>query len=290
MTIPYRQQFVQCLTPSGLHRLAYHEWGDPQNPRVVVCAHGLTRAGADFERLAARLAGAYRVIAPDMPGRGASDWLTTAAEYQIPIYVADMVTLIARLGVASVDWVGTSMGGIIGMVLAAMPSNPIRKLVLNDVGPVIAAQALSRIGEYLGKPIRFADMTEAERHIRTVAAPFGPHSDADWRRLTEVVVRAAPTGGGFVLHYDPKIAEAYAATPSGADIVLWDYYDRITAPTLVTRGAVSDLLSQATAQAMTARGPRAGLVEFAGVGHAPTFLQPDQIEPVAAFLLGHSES
>ena len=280
----YRQRFVQCMTASGLHRLAYHEWGDPDNPRVIICAHGLTRAGADFERLAERLARHARVIAPDMPGRGASEWLSNAAEYQIPIYVADCVTLIARLQVERVDWVGTSMGGIIGMALASLPNTPIRRLVLNDVGPVISAVALKRIGEYLGKPQQFVDISQAERFIRGIAAPFGPHSAADWRHLTEVSMKPGPNGG-FVLHYDPMIAQAYAATPTGTDIELWPYYDAIRAPTLVTRGALSDLLSHATAVAMQHRGPRAELVEFAGVGHAPTFLQPEQIAPVAEFLL-----
>jgi pimeloyl-ACP methyl ester carboxylesterase len=278
-------RFVRCASPSGLHKLAYYEWGDRANPRVLVCVHGLTRCARDFERLAHALANDYRVVAPDMPGRGASDWLANPLEYQVPLYVADAVTLIARLDVERVDWLGTSMGGLIGMALAALPETPIARLVLNDVGPVIAAGALERIGQYVGKAPRFPDLAAADAYVRAISAPFGPHSDADWRFLTEIAVRR-DADGMYRMHYDPALAVPYNATAPHQDVVLWPVYDAIRAPTLLVRGAESDLLTRAAAIEMTRRGPRARLVEIAGVGHAPTLLDPGQIAPIREFLLG----
>ena len=276
---------VLCASPSGLHRLAYLEWGDPLNPRVVICVHGLTRCARDFDRLAQALAADYRVVCPDMPGRGASDWLSDPMEYQIPTYLNDIMVLIARLDVAEVDWVGTSMGALIGMALAALPRAPVRRLVLNDAGPVLAAAALARIGAYVGQAPRFASMAEAERYVRQVSAPFGAHSDEEWRFLTEIVVRRQEDGS-YIAHYDPAIARPFQAAGSPQDLLLWPLYDAIRCPTLVLRGAESDLLSHDTAQAMRTRGPHALLVEFAGVGHAPTLMHDDQIEVVKRFLMG----
>lgn len=276
-------KFVTCASPSGLHRLAYYEWGDPHNARVVVCVHGLTRSGRDFDPLARALSDRFRVICPDMPGRGASEWLKNPMEYQIPIYVSDCVTLIARLGVEHVDWVGTSMGGLIGMALASLAGNPIRRLVLNDAGPVITGQSLARIGTYLGKAPRFPDFAAAEQFIRTICAPFGPHSDGEWRFLTEVVTRAQ-ADGSYVVHYDPAIAVPYHATRTGADVEMWALYDAIRVPTLVIRGAQSDLLRHDTVDAMRQRGPHAEVAEIAGVGHAPTLMHDNQIAVVRAFL------
>ncbi len=289
MTEP-RLHHVQCLDARGLHRMAYREWGDAANPHVVVCVHGLTRQGRDFDVLARALAGEYRVVCTDVVGRGHSDRLADPMGYGVPTYVADMVTLLARLDASTVDWVGTSMGGLIGMSLASLPGgggNPVRRLVLNDVGPRIEPAALARIGSYVGVPMRFASLDEAAERLRTIAAGFGPHTREQWLALTAPQLR--PDGeGGYVLHYDPAIAVPLrAATPEMAaagEAALWAAYDRITARTLLLRGAESDLLSHATAQAMTQRGPRATLVEFAGVGHAPTLVAPDQVAVVRDFL------
>lgn len=281
--IPRRRRQVRCATPSGLHRLAYLEWGRPDQARVLVCAHGLTRSGRDFDALASALADRYRVVCPDLPGRGDSDWLPNPLEYQLSTYVSDMVTLIARLDVETVDWVGTSLGGLIGMVLAALPHSPVAKLVLNDAGPVLAAPALARIGAYLGQSPALPTIEAAEAYVRAVYAPFGAHSDEQWRFLAEHSVRQQPDGT-FRLHYDPALAEAFAANPARGDVELWSIYDAIRCPTLVLRGEHSDLVSRETAAQMTQRGPRATLVEVADVGHAPTLLQPAQIEPVRAFL------
>ena len=285
MTPEFRQRQVQCITPSGLHQLAYTEWGDPGNRKLLVCVHGLSRCGRDFDSLARALSSHYRVVCPDVPGRGLSGWLKNPMEYQVQTYVADMVTLFARLDADCVHWVGTSMGGLIGMTLASLPETPLQKLVLNDVGPIIAAASLARIGEYLGKAPQFPDFATAVQYIRAVSAPFGAHSDAEWSILTEHVTRRQPDGS-YRMHYDPAIAVPFKQAVTDKDIELWPYYDAIKCPTLVLRGALSDLLRRATLEEMGRRGPRAKTVEIAEVGHAPTLMHPDQIAIVRDFLLG----
>ena len=284
MSAEFRQRQVQCVTPSGLHRMAYNEWGDPAGPKVLVCVHGLSRCSRDFDTLARAMADEYRVVCPDVPGRGLSDWLKNPMEYQVQTYLADMVTLLARLDADCVHWVGTSMGGMIGMALASLADTPVQKLVLNDVGPIIAAGSLARIGEYLGKAPAFPDFAAAVQYIRAVSAPFGPHSDAQWSTLTEHVVRRQ-ADGSYRMHYDPAIAVPFTAAKIDKDIELWNYYDAIRCPTLVLRGALSDLLKRETLEQMAGRGPRARTVEIAGVGHAPTLLHADQIALVRDFLL-----
>lgn len=284
MTEAFRREKVQCVTPSGLHRMAYLEWGETDNPRVVVCMHGLTRCARDFDFLAAELSRDYRVICPDVVGRGDSDWLKNPMEYAIPTYAADMVTLIARLDVESVHWVGTSMGGLIGMMLAALPDTPISRMVLNDVGPVVTAVSLERIGAYVGKAPRLPSIEAAEQLVRLVSAPFGPHTDAQWRFLTEHVVRRE-ADGAYRMHYDPAIAVPFNAGAPHKDMALWSFWDAMRCPTMVIRGEHSDLLTRETLAQMAARGPGAKTVELAGIGHAPTLMQPDQIALVRAFLL-----
>jgi pimeloyl-ACP methyl ester carboxylesterase len=203
-----RENTVRCLGPHGLHRMAYTEWGEAANPRVLLCVHGLTRNGRDFDVLANALASDYRVVCPDVVGRGRSDRLFVSDDYALPVYANDLMTLIARLGVDSVHWLGTSMGGLIGMFLSSLPGSPISRLVLNDVGPVIGVDALQRIGEYLGKSPDFADLDAAEAYVRTVCAPFGALTDAQWRYMTAVGTRAR-TGGGFEMDYDRAIAKPY---------------------------------------------------------------------------------
>lgn len=280
---------VLCLDGRGLHRMAYWEWGPADAEQAVVCVHGLSRQGRDFDTLARDLAPRCRVICPDVVGRGHSDRLADPAGYAIPHYVADMVTLVARLGVERVDWVGTSMGGLIGLGLAALPGSPVRRLVLNDVGPAIEPVALARIGTYLGVPVRWRSLEEAADAMRAVSQGFGPHTREEWLELSRPQVVPASDGDGLVPHYDPAIAlPLRALTPEIAragEAALWQAYDRVSAPTLLLRGADSDLLSPATAQAMTARGPRARLVELPGVGHAPTLVAPGQRQLVREFLL-----
>jgi pimeloyl-ACP methyl ester carboxylesterase len=268
--------------------MAYVEWGDPANPQVLVCVHGMTRSGRDFDFLAQALSEKYRVVCPDVVGRGLSGRLRDPAHYVTPQYAADMVTLIARLNVEKVDWLGTSMGGLIGMALAAQAETPVKRLILNDVGPVIDTTALQRISDYLGHPPDFASVAEAETYIRQVAAPFGNLTDVQWRHLTECVVKPAAQGR-IELRYDPGIAvpfKAMVAAQGGKDIELWPLYDAIRCPTLVIRGETSDLLTRETVAAMRERGPRAGAVEIPHVGHAPMFMDDLQIAVVREYLLG----
>jgi pimeloyl-ACP methyl ester carboxylesterase len=273
---------VQCITPAGLHRMAYREWGDPENPRVLVCVHGLTRVSNDFDTFARAVADTYRVVCPDVAGRGRSGWLRDPNLYQVPTYVADMVTLLARCNAETVHWFGTSMGALIGMALASLPDSPIERLILNDAGPVLAAPALARIASYVGGTPRYATIEDAEANIRSIAASFGRHTDAEWRALTESVVRR--DGDAWIRHYDPALAVPFQSMPD-TDTVLWFLYDAIRCPVLAVRGEHSDLLSAATHAEMATRGPRAQLVTIPDVGHAPTFLHDDQIAIARDFLL-----
>jgi pimeloyl-ACP methyl ester carboxylesterase len=289
--------FLSCATPEP-HRMAYWQWGDPAAAHTVLCLHGLTRQGRDFDVLAqtlvARASGALRVVCPDVVGRGKSDWLTDPMGYQIPHYVGDMLELLAHLKPQTLDWVGTSMGGIIGMFacsLAHTVGAPVRRLVLNDVGPTIEWSALQRIGQYLGKSGQFASEQQAADAMWAIASSFGPHTPAQWLALSKPMLKrvsSAVQEAIYALHYDPAIAIPFGlATPESAaqgEAALWQAYDAISAQTLLVRGADSDLLSRATALQMTQRGPKARLVEFAGVGHAPTLIAADQTEAVASFL------
>ena len=282
-----REGKVKCLSADGFHRMVYVEWGDAANPRVLVCVHGLTRCSRDFDFLAQALAADYRIVCPDVVGRGRSDWLRNKSLYDLPQYCADMTTLLARLNVETVHWVGTSMGGLIGMALASQPGSPITRLVLNDIGPVLAAASLVRVGEFLGKASRFEGIEQAEAFVRFVSAPFGSLTDAQWRHLTVHLLRTA-ADGKLEFAYDPGIAQRYRemqATCGGKDTEMWPLYDGIVCPTLLLRGATSDVLTHETASQMRGRGPRAKLIELAGVGHAPTLMDPAQIAPVREFLL-----
>lgn len=273
-----------CASPAGLHRIAYREWGDPRNRDVLVCVHGLTRSGRDFDELARALCAQFRIVCPDIAGRGDSDRLADPKHYTWAQYVADMVTLIARLDVEAISWLGTSMGGFVGMALAAQAGTPVKTLVLNDAAPVIGKAALERIAAYVGQAPVFATLEEAEKYVRTIAAPFGPHSAAQWRFLTETWVRKNEDGS-WRPHYDTRIAEAYRATMPEKDLELWHLYDAVRCPTLLVRGEHSDIVSRDTAAQMASRGPKAKVVEIRGVGHAPTLLHPDQIAVVRDFLL-----
>ena len=287
---------VPCLDNRGLHRMAYQEWGDAANPRVLVCVHGLARQSRDFDTLAHALAGDYRVVCPDVVGRGLSERLADPMGYVFPTYLADMVTLLARLGAEQVDWVGTSMGGIIGMLLASLRDrggrSPVGRLVLNDVGPAYEQKFVDRLKSYLGQPVHWRSVDEAADSLWTISQGFGPHTREQWMALTRpmLVPDSNDQGDGFTLHYDPAIAVPIRAmTPemgAAGEAALWHAYDQIRAPTLLLRGETSDVLRADTAAAMVARGPRARLHVFAGIGHAPTLQQPEQVALVRGFLLG----
>lgn len=280
-SISPRQRSLKGLAPhGGFHDVVWYEWGDAENPRIVICVHGLTRTGRDFDLLGEALAKTHRVLAVDMPGRGRSDWLPVKTDYVFPNYLAVLTALVAASGADSVDWVGTSMGGLLGMVMAAQPRTPVARLVVNDVGPAIEPAAIARIGAYVGLDPTFDNEAAFAQYLRSIS-PFGPHSDAQWAHLISTVRGQRPDGRyGFV--YDPGIAVPFRESPAPPD--LWPVWDAIICPTLVLRGAQSDLLSSATARAMTARGPRPRLVEFEGVGHAPMLFVRDQVATVVDFL------
>jgi len=269
------------LSPHGFHRVVYHEWGDAANPRVVICVHGLARNGRDFDVLGEALAPTHRVLAVDMPGRGESDWLADPGDYIFPVYLSTLTALIARSGAETVGWVGTSMGGLLGIVMAAQPKSPIARLVVNDVGPALEQGALQRIGGYIGQDPQFATYDEIERYIREISRPFGPLTDAQWAHIAGTNVRQRPDGR-WGLVYDPGIAVPFRNAPAPPD--LWPLWDAIRCPVLVLRGAESDLLARSTAERMAGRGPRPAVLEFPGVGHAPMLLSPDQAVPVVEFL------
>lgn len=299
-----RDGSFQGRSSKGFHRIHYTEWGDPGSERVVICVHGLTRNCRDFDFLAQALQSDFRVVCPDVVGRGKSDWLHAKEDYVYPQYCADMTALIARLmeqpatggllgrlarlfgraksGRKRIYWVGTSMGGLIGMVLAALPESPIDRLVLNDVGAVIPGAALERIGSYVGKDPRFKSFEELEAHLRAIHAPFGPLTDAQWRHLATHSAKQH-ADGHWGMSYDPGIGTPFRVWPF-VDLDLWQQYDAIRCPTLLLRGAQSDLLPKDTALAMVRRGPKPKLVEFAGVGHAPALMAQDQIDAVREFL------
>jgi pimeloyl-ACP methyl ester carboxylesterase len=281
MPVP-REHHFRSLSLHGFHRVVYREWGDPDNARVVVCVHGLTRNGRDFDTLAAALADRFRIICPDMPGRGDSEWLRDPNDYAFPTYLTALTAMLAHAHADQVAWVGTSMGGLLGIVLAAQPETPIARLVVNDVGPLIEATALARIAGYVGLDPTFDSFQALEAHVRAVSAPFGPLSDAQWEELSRTTARQL-SDGSWRLKYDPGIAAPFRASGSPPSD-LWPLWDAIRCPTLVLRGAQSDLLSSATAAAMRSRGPRPDLIEFAGIGHAPMLLSPEQITPLVSFL------
>lgn len=296
--------------------MAWWQWGDPRSGHVVLCVHGLTRQGRDFdvlaEALVARAGGDVRIVCPDIAGRGESDWLRDPQNYQLPLYASDVLTMIGQLHreqpVEVLDYVGTSMGGLIGIAIAGSKQiplpTPIRRIVINDVGPTLDPVALQRIGSYVGQGGRYETFDQAVDALWALSTTFGPHTPEQWRALSQHMVAGASQRSAdgatkvagpsavapYVLHYDPAIAVPFRSITAEAaaqgEAIMWALYDAITADTLVTRGAQSDLLSRATATAMTQRGPRATLVEFEGVGHAPTFVAPDQSAVVTTFLFG----
>lgn len=275
---------LPVLGPQGFVDLAYWEWEGPPGATTVICAPGLTRNGRDFDVLAETLEPFFRVVCPDMPGRGRSEWLSDAAHYTFPFYLSAMAALFARLDVAAVSWVGTSMGGLLGMLLASLPKTPVQRLVLNDVGALVAKEGLERIGRYAGRDPTFANPQELEAYLRETLSGSGPLTDAQWGHL---VTHAARTreDGRLGLAYDPRIAAPFHTGAPLQDVDFWPIYDRITCPTLVLRGANSDLLRAEDVAAMTKRGPRAELIEIPDAGHAPSLMADDQIGLVRDFLL-----
>lgn len=312
MLLP-RLHAVTCSSPAGLHRMAYYEWGDPDNNEIILCVHGLTRTGRDFDALAKALSVRYRVICPDVVGRGLSDWLSNPSFYAVPQYVSDIVTLIARLQPERLHWIGTSMGGLIGLGYAGalaqarlasaslspaqrhakLPSTQLRldSIVLNDVGPHLEPASLARIGLYVGENVRFSSFDQAVQYVRMTCESFGPHTPEQWADLTRHVY--IEHDGSWVKHYDLSLAAPFKQlTPELAaqgEVFLWGAFTSISSPIHIIRGQLSDLLSEQTCQKMLQHQPRARLTQIAGVGHAPTLVDADQINVIKDFLFTQKE-
>ena len=273
------------LSAAGFHRIAYTDWGDPDADRVVICVHGLARNGRDFDWLAEALAeDGVRVICPDVVGRGRSDWIANPGLYGYPQYLNDMTALIARLGVIEIDWVGTSMGGLIGMLLAAQPKSPIRRLVMNDIGPFVPKTALARIADYVGADPLFEDAASIEAYLRFLYQGFGDLPDECWSHLAEYSTRVR-ADGRLGLAYDPGIGNAFKTGPI-EDVDLWPVWDSLRCPVLVLHGVDSDLLTRDTALAMADRGPKAQVAHIPGTAHAPSLMTAEQISLIRTFLTG----
>jgi len=272
------------LGPHGFHRIAYTHWGFAETGRTAFCAHGLTRNSRDFDFLAQSLCDTHQVICPDIAGRGQSDWLMNPQDYGFPTYINDMATLVAKIGDEHVDWIGTSMGGLIGMMLAAQVNSPIQRLIVNDVGPFIAKESIAYLAQYLGMNLTFNSQDELEHHLRQIHQPFGRLSDSMWRHMAEHSAKTDPNGQ-LTLHYDPAISEPFK-TMEPVDIDLWPIWESIQCPVLILRGENSEMLSHETAQEMLKRGPDAELVEIPQVGHAPALMEDSQINLVKRWLAG----
>jgi len=279
--------YVACSSPAGTHRMAYHAWGDPRNPSVLYCVHGLSRRGSDFRVMAAALCDRHYVVCPDIVGRGDSDYLANPMFYAIPQYVSDMASLSSKLGVEKVNWFGTSMGGLIGMVYAAMPGNSVRRLLLNDVGPRIEAAALIRLASYVGKPFSYVNRHIALEKLNSICAPFGKHTDSEWELLNGPMLMQK--NEQWILHYDPAIAVPFASvTPAIAkagELAMWQSFESIACPILIVRGADSDLLSRETVTEMCTLNLKASSIEIPNTGHAPAFIKAEQIDIARHFFL-----
>ncbi|MEY3799334.1 MAG: hypothetical protein RLZZ406_635 [Pseudomonadota bacterium] len=271
--------YVQCIDGDSTHRMAYHAWGNPRNPKVLLCVHGLTRRGSDFKTLAEAMCEDYYVVCPDIVGRGDSDRLSNPMQYAVPQYVADIAQLVKTLGVSQVDWLGTSMGGLIGMVYAAMPNSPIRKMLINDVGPKIEAQAIARLGSYVGQPFSFANRADALNRLNTICASFGEHTPDEWETYNGPML--IERNGLWIMHYDPDIAVPFASVnplmAKAGEMAMWQAFKQIHIPMLIVRGAQSDLLSADTVAQMCKVNSYTRSIEIPNVGHAPAFVKKEQI-------------
>ena len=270
--------YVDCLSGDEKHRMAYHAWGNPSN-KVLLCVHGLTRRGSDFKKLAEAMCKDYYVVCPDVVGRGESDRLSNPMLYAVPQYVSDIATLVNKLGVSQVDWFGTSMGGLIGMVYASMPKSPIRRMLINDVGPRIEPEAIKRLGSYVGQPFSFADREDALNRLNQICASFGEHTPQEWEIYNGPML--VQKDGKWIMHYDPDISVPFASVnpimAKAGEMAMWHAFKQIHIPMLIVRGGDSDLLSAATVAEMCKVNPYARSIEIPNVGHAPAFVKQEQI-------------
>ncbi len=275
------EDWVQSIGRHGYHRIVYRDWGDPAAPETIFCVHGLTRNSRDFDPLARVLATNRRVICPDLAGRGRSDWLADPADYHLQQYNLDLTVLAARIAAKSFDWIGNSLGALIGISLAGAENSPVRRLVINDIAPEVPFAALSRVTRYMGESYCFETLDAVEAHLRQTLSPFGPMTDADWRRMARN--SAVASGDGYSLAFDPEICQNFRRYWLLVHFNLWRYWENITCPVLILRGTESDFLTKPLLDKMLRRLPHAEMIEFEGVGHTPTLNAPEQIEPVVSW-------
>ncbi len=281
---------VRCISPAGLHRMAYTEWGDPHNPRVLICVHGLTRSGRDFDAMAQRLGGHYRVICPDVVGRGTFG-LAARSEFLRNTAIRGRygdADCPPRCGHGRLVW---HLDGWLDRYGAGrLPNSPVARMAINDVGPRLDPVALERIGTYLGQVVRFGSEQEGIEQLAALAQDFGPHTPEEWRTLNQPLLREQE--GYWVARYDPDLAKPFLETTPemvvAGEASLWKVFEAFKGPTLVVRGEHSDLLARETVTEMQQRGHHVSAVEILGVGHAPTFVHNDQLRILEAFLLGNS--
>lgn len=281
---PMSQHYFTSIASANTHRIAYTHWGDPANPNVLICVHGLTRNSRDFDSLAATLASHYRVICPDMVGRGQSDWLSHPEQYTSAVYLADMLALLKHLNLTQVDWLGTSMGGLIGIILAAQSQPLIRRLILNDIGPFIPKEGLIPLVQRLTQPPpQFTNLSEAEQFFRLVNSPFGPLTDSQWQHLTQYGTQLHEDGY-YCLAYDPKIAHTFQSA-ADSDMDLWSTWQLIRCPVLLLHGEQSIFLLKETIAQMQKTHPQLKVVTFPEIGHAPALMAEEQINLIQEWLL-----
>lgn len=268
----------------GAHTIAWVEWGDPDNPETLFCVHGLTRNAHDFDYFAQELSRDFRVLCPDMAGRGESEWLPDPAGYNYPTYTMDCLALLDHLGVEQCRWVGTSMGGIIGMTIAALYAGRITRMVMNDIGAFIPAAGLNRILRYAGKAPRFSHRAEAEEYLRDICAPFGISEAEHWKHFFAHSIREKD--GNFILNYDPAIRASLPDPENDTveNINLFELWEAVDIPVLVLRGAESDLLSREVVEEMKMGHWGVEMLEIPATGHAPHLMSPEQIQPVKQWL------
>ncbi len=282
----YSKHYHLGLGFHGFHRINYLEWGDVEKfstQETLVCVHGLTRNARDFDFFASKLCNQYRVVCPDVVGRGDSDHLLDDESYNYFQYNADMNALLSRLGVTEVNWIGTSMGGIIGMVLASVPQSPIRRLVINDIGPEVSRDALMSIAAYIGKSEEFASQKDVEDYLRKIYPEFGPMTNEDWAHMAKYSSKRTEHGT-WKMKVDSRVGDAFRDSISYFNVDMWDTWERISCPVLVLRGKESTFLSEEVASRMMTCGPETTIVEFDGCGHTPTLRNDEQVSVIEDWL------
>lgn len=276
----FTDKYLKVLAANRFLRIRYREWGAADNPKVAICVHGLSRNCQDFDDLAAALAGDWRVLAIDMPGRGESDWLDDKAGYGYPLYDTVCAAALARSGADQVTWIGTSMGGNLGMRLASRPGTPIAKLVLNDIGPFVPADGRRHNQADFGKDPRFDSAETGIAHVRETRSVFGPFDEAGWQKFGRDSLRQLPDGQ-WTLHYDPGLAQPGAPIQDADNWAVWPLID---CPVLTLWGTESKILPADTVERMATTGPKSAIHKVPGVGHCPGLTTPNEIDAIRTFL------